>query len=73
MAAFTVVDFNAYVRIRCQGLLEEIDNWLSKRKRPDPKRGDKVIQTGVGIFHFISDEEVGSKDLRDLLADRSKE
>ena len=66
-------DFNAYVRIRCQGLLEEIDNWLSKRKRPDPKRGDKVIQTGVGIFHIISDEEVGSKDLRDLLADRSKE
>ena len=64
-------DFNAYVRIRCQGLLEEIDNWLSKRKRPDPKRGEKAIQTGVGIFHFISEEEDELKDLRDLLADRS--
>jgi hypothetical protein len=64
-------DFNAYVRVTCQGLLEEIDNWLSKRERPDPKRGDKVVKTGVGIFHFISDENDELKDLRDLLADRS--
>lgn len=64
-------DFNAYVRIRCQELLEEIDNWLSKKKRPDPNRGEKVIQTGVGIFHFISEEDDELRDIRDLLADRS--
>lgn len=63
--------FNAYVRVQCQGLLEEIDNWLSKRSVPDISRGEKAINTGIGIFHFLSEEESGEVEFRDLLEDRS--
>jgi hypothetical protein len=63
--------FDSFVRERCQGLLEEIDNWLSKFDPPDPKKGDKVIQTGVGIYHFVVDEQDQVRKIKDLLEDRS--
>lgn len=59
--------FDAYVRQKCQSLLEEIDNWLTKLDSPDPKRGDNVIQTGVGIYHFVVQEEFEDQDITDLL------
>lgn len=44
-----------FVRQRGQQLLEEIDNWITLREKPDPERGDKVVQTGLGIYHFVDD------------------
>ncbi len=42
--------FKAYVRERGQFLLEELDDWLSKRDEP----GDGPrVNTGVGIYHYI--------------------
>lgn len=62
--------FDAYVRVKCQELLEEIDNWLSKFEPPDRKKGDRVIQTGVGIYHFVVNEDP-NVHIRDILQDRS--
>lgn len=66
-----LADFNAYVRIRCQGLLEEIDNWLSKKEPPDTESGEKAIKTGVGIFHFISEENDEILNIKEILEERS--
>jgi len=63
--------FDSFIREKCQGLLEEIDNWLSKFDPPDPKKGDKVLQTGVGIYHFVVDEQDKVRKIKDLLEDRS--
>jgi Family of unknown function (DUF6502) len=63
--------FDAYIRIRCQALLEEIDNWLSQQDQPDPKRGDEVIRTGVGIFHYVSEGDIEVKNIKELLEERS--
>ena len=46
-----------YVRHRGQQLLEEIDNWISLREKPDPERGDKIVQTGLGIYHFVDSSD----------------
>ncbi|MEO7386338.1 MAG: DUF6502 family protein [Gammaproteobacteria bacterium] len=47
-----------FVRQRGQQLLEEIDNWISLRDKPDVDSGDKVVQTGLGIYHFVDDSEI---------------
>jgi len=63
--------FDQYVRIRCQQLLEEIDNWLSKLPTPDPDKDD-LIESGVGIYHFVtSEDELDNKNIKELLEDRS--
>jgi len=49
-----------FIRLRGQQLLEEIDNWITLRDKPDLERGDKVIQTGLGIYHFVDDSETQS-------------
>ncbi|MEQ1800416.1 MAG: DUF6502 family protein [Gammaproteobacteria bacterium] len=46
-----------FVRQRGQQLLEEIDNWITLRDKPDTERGDKVVQTGLGIYHFVDGSE----------------
>jgi hypothetical protein len=58
---------DAYVREKCQAMLEDIDNWLTKLDKPDARRGDKPIQTGVGIYHFVVKDEFERKHLKDLL------
>ena len=63
--------FDTYIRAKCQELLEEIDNWLSKRKQPDIEKGEKAVKTGVGIFHFMSESEEENKNIAELLDDRS--
>lgn len=63
--------FDAYVREKCQALLEDIDNWLTKLEEPDVKKGDKAIHTGVGIYHFIVKDEFEQKKIKDLLESRS--
>ncbi len=45
--------FQSYLRERCQFLLEELDDWISKR---DPLQDDEVstaIHTGVGVYHYL--------------------
>ena len=46
-----------FIRQRGQQLLEEIDNWISLRDKPDPEKGEKIVQTGLGIYHFVDDSE----------------
>ena len=62
--------FDQYVRQRSQALLEDIDNWLTKLEEPTKK--DEVIQTGVGIYHFVvEDDEYEDRKIKDLLEERS--
>ena len=63
--------FDGYVRQKCQSLLEEIDNWLTKLDTPDPKSGDEIVQTGVGIYHFVIKDEDHEKEIAELLNERS--
>ena len=59
--------FNEYVREKCQALLEEIDNWLTKLEDPNPEKGDKTIDSGVGIYHFVVKSDKQEVPLKDLL------
>jgi len=45
--------FRNYVRERAQLLTEEIDNWLSQLEKPNRSAGDHVINTGIGIYHYV--------------------
>ena len=49
--------FDAYLRERCQALLEEIDNWLTKLPKPDVTIGDEIVRTGVGVYHYLNSED----------------
>jgi Family of unknown function (DUF6502) len=62
--------FDQYVRQKSQALLEDIDNWLTKLEKPN--KNDKTIQTGVGIYHFVvEDDEYDEKNIKELLEERS--
>jgi hypothetical protein len=45
--------FDAYVKERCQFLLEEIDNWIAQLDEPKKSDEENVTHTGVGIYHYI--------------------
>ena len=60
--------FDHYLRERCQVLLEEIDNWLAGLPKPDPKKGDDVIHTGIGIYHYMSHEQ-DDRSFKNVLMD----
>jgi hypothetical protein len=46
--------FDKYVRERGQLFADDVDNWLSERS----KQGlTDVIQTGIGIYHYVVNEE----------------
>lgn len=64
--------FNRYVREKCQALLEEIDNWLTNLEPPDERKGDSVVQTGVGIYHFVVKDDLEDIPIKELLESRSK-
>jgi hypothetical protein len=62
--------FDQYVRQKSQALLEDIDNWLTKLEKPS--KSDTSIQTGVGIYHFVvEDDEYDEKNIKELLEERS--
>jgi hypothetical protein len=62
--------FDQYVRQKSQALLEDIDNWLTKLERPN--KNDATIQTGVGIYHFVvEDDEYDEKNIKEMLEERS--
>ena len=63
-----IPQFDNFLRERCQALLEEIDNWLTKLPKPDPKKGDDIVRTGVGVYHYMS-EEVDERSFKNLLMD----
>jgi len=48
--------FDNYLRERCQALLEEVDNWLTGLPKPNAKVGDEVVHTGIGVYHYMSDQ-----------------
>jgi len=60
--------FDQYLRDRCQALLEEIDNWLTGLPKPDPNAGDEVIHTGIGVYHYLSDQ-ADDRSFKRVLAD----
>ena len=60
--------FDAFLRERCQTLLEELDNWLAKLPVPDAKKGDRVMHTGVGVYHYMTNED-DDRNLRTVLQD----
>ncbi|MGB5352531.1 MAG: DUF6502 family protein [Woeseia sp.] len=61
--------FDAFVREKCQALLDEIDNWLSKLDEPDDKNVE-AVQTGVVIYHYVVLEEDTELEIKELLNDR---
>lgn len=60
--------FDAFLRERCQTLLEELDNWLAKLPVPDGTKGDRVLHTGVGVYHYMTNED-DDRNLRTVLQD----
>lgn len=60
--------FDEYIRERCQSMLEEIDNWLTNLPKPDDSQGDVSIKTGLGIYHYIA-EENDERSFKSLLVD----
>lgn len=65
--------FDAYVREKCQALLEEIDNWLTKLEVPDSEKGDQPVHTGVGVYHFVVKQEEEEIPIHELLDSRTKQ
>ena len=62
--------FDAYVREKGQALLEDIDNWLTQLPAADEDAGEEVLETGVGIYHFVVDDDHEEKPLSELLEER---
>jgi len=64
--------FDQFVRDKCQGLLQEIDNWLSKLEGPEEKDDEDVVHTGVGIYHYVVHEENEDRNIKELLDERKR-
>lgn len=60
--------FDRYLRDRCQALLEEVDNWLTGLPKPNPRAGDQVVHTGIGVYHYMSDH-ADDRSFKDVLVD----
>jgi len=64
--------FDEFVRDRCQQMLDEIDNWLSKLDSPAEGDSSSSLDSGVGIYHYVVREEDDLERLQDLLDERSQ-
>ena len=55
--------FDALIRAKGQNLLVELDNWISAQESSSNVRNKnkKKVRTGVGIYHFVGDEEFGEE------------
>jgi len=60
--------FDRFLRDRCQELLEEIDNWLTGLPKPDPKKGDRIAHTGIGIYHYLANQD-DDRSFKNVLID----
>jgi len=47
--------FDAFLRERGQQFLVELDDWLAARPKPESPR--TMVNTGVGIYHYLRSEE----------------
>ena len=75
--------FNVYLRVKCQELLETVDNWLATQEGRLNVHSDgekkvshrKLVMTGIGVFHFLDDEsqEEQGRQLNDLFEDEDEE
>lgn len=54
--------FKRYVRERAQVLLEDIDNWLSQLDKPEHGTSGRVVNTGLGIYHYVERPEEQDAD-----------
>jgi len=62
--------FDEFVRDRCQAMLDEIDNWLSKLDAPAEEDSSETVDTGVGIYHYVVTKEDELERIQDLLDER---
>ena len=49
-----LAEFDKFIRSRGQIFADDVDNWLSDR---DSEEGDGRINTGVGFYHYIVNDE----------------
>ena len=61
-------EFDEYIKLRGQGLLEEIDVWFSSRKDSRQNLGARK-ETGLYMVHYVEDDE-DKATLTDLLVSR---
>lgn len=63
--------FDAYIKVRGQELLEEIDTWFSSRAADAENLVGEKKETGLYMVHYVetADER---KNLRDILLERTK-
>lgn len=47
-------DFDVFIRERGLRFLVEIDDWITAR--PKPTAGEEKVSTGVGLFHYITND-----------------
>ena len=61
-------EFDEVVRERTDEYLLSIDNWLSSyhSNESDGEEQDDLVQTGVGVFHYVEAEE-DTRSFRDVL------
>lgn len=63
---------DAYVRERGQAVLEDIDNWIAQQKKPGDEGHDSIVQTGIGIYHYVVKEDDEPKSLKMLLEESNR-
>jgi hypothetical protein len=66
-----IEEFDQYIKIRGQELLEEIDVWFSSRNEKSKKEDDKK-DTGLYMVHYVESAEE-KQSLRDMLLQRGIE
>lgn len=64
-------DFVSYVRSTMQKTLEEIDEWIAVHGQPNPH--EPVYWTGVGMYHWLEQEQDFELMLRDPITDEQGE
>lgn len=56
--ASAVKEFRAYLEDEAQGLLERVDDWLSRNEAPSTgKRPERRVRLGVGVYQIQDDEK----------------
>jgi hypothetical protein len=66
-----VDEFDRYIKVRGQELLEEIDVWFSSRSKPE-SLGERKKDTGLYMVHYVESEDE-RLSLKDILLDRGIE
>lgn len=66
-----IEEFDQYIKVRGQELLEEIDVWFSSRNEENEGNGDKK-DTGLYMVHYVESAEE-RRSLKDILLERGVE